>query len=111
MSTAIGRYRHRIEIQRSTWSQDPVTGEMTYSWETEAIVWAAVEPLQGREFFAAASIQSETTTRIRMRYRPGIDTAMRILFDGSIYNITSIIEPQKRRRELQLMCQSGVDDG
>src|SRR5690606_34595135 len=61
MSTAIGRYRHRIEIQRSTWSQDPVTGEMTYSWETEAIVWAAVEPLQGREFFAAASIQSETT--------------------------------------------------
>ena len=105
-----GALRHRVQIQNYVEGVDEI-GQPFYGWETVATVWAAVEPLQGREFFAAQTAFSETTTRIRMRYRPGITTTMRILFEGAFYNVQSVIEPHTRRRELQLMCKSGVNDG
>ncbi|WP_293605757.1 head-tail adaptor protein [Polaromonas sp. UBA4122] len=38
-----------------------------------------MEPLAWREYIAAMSAQSEVTTRIKMRYRPGITSADRII--------------------------------
>lgn len=52
------------------------------------------------------SAQSEVTTRIRLRYRPGITSADRVNHEGTLYNITSVIDYKSRNRELALMCKA-----
>lgn len=101
-----GRLRQRVELQNYTWTQNQNTGAISYTWVTVATLWASIEPLQGREFIAAQAIQSETTVRIRIRYRAGMKSFMRIVHDRMIYDITSIIDPQYRHKELQLMCKA-----
>jgi SPP1 family predicted phage head-tail adaptor len=99
-----GKLRHRITIQ------EPVTarnnyGEAITTWTAVATVWASVEPLSGREFFAAEHVQSEVTHRVRMRWQSGITPDMRVLFEGRVLKIEAVINYSERRTDLQLMCQ------
>jgi len=71
-------------------------------------VWASVEPLKGREFFASQKENSETTVRICIRHRSGISADMRILYDNKIFEMNAIIDPEERHTELQIMCQELV---
>jgi SPP1 family predicted phage head-tail adaptor len=100
-----GRLRHRITIQQPVITRDG-TGESLETWGAFAVVWAAVEPLRGREMFAAQEMHSEITTRIRLRYLAGIDTTMRVLFEGRTFLIVHPpIDPEMRHVEMQLMCK------
>lgn len=113
-----GRLRHRVTLQRRVEAQG-ATGAVTWTWQDEDTVWAAVEPIQGREFFGAAQVQAEVTTRIRIRYRPNIDAKMRVKFvtdpgsPGAVkyYGIEAVIHVRERRRELQLMCRERDAEG
>ena len=105
-----GRLRHRVTIQQQSISRDS-HGQKIMSWTDYKTVYAAVEPLQGREFFSSDAINSEVTTRIRIRWTSGIDTTMRVSFDSRIYNIKSVITPKEIHEEMQLMCKEGVDNG
>lgn len=100
-----GNLRHRIALQRKQQTQNPQTGAMVTTWVTEATVPAAVEPLSAREFIAAQAVQSDVSVRIRVRYRPGITAAMRLLHDGKVYNITGVLADKDSGREyLTLPC-------
>lgn len=103
-----GRLDQRVLVERLTIVQDPNTGAVTEGWVTVASTWAAVEPLNGREFFAASTALSEVTTRIRLRYRPGFSVTDRVTHEGTQYDITSIINPRSSDRELVLMCKASV---
>jgi len=104
------RLRREIIIQQQVTTRD-THGQATQSWTTFATVQGAVEPLQGREFFAADQTNAETSVRIRIRYLSGITQAMRVSFNSKLYNIEAIINPQEKDRELQLMCSEGVNSG
>lgn len=107
-----GRLRHRITIQRKQIDQDPDTGEMVLSWQDFAANEpASVVPLSGREFIQSQANQSEVTVRIMIRYFPGVDSTHRILFDGGIYSIETVLPDTTARRHLTLMCKevSGAD--
>ena len=100
-----GRLDQRVTIERVTYTQDPMGG-MTEEWAPLVTLWAAVEPLNGREFFAASTTLSETTTRVRIRYRAGLTVADRINHGGTLYNIQASINPRSGDRELVLMCKA-----
>lgn len=85
-------------------------GEPSISWEKFTDAWAAIEPLQGREFWAQKQVQSEVTARVRIRYVPGVTADMRAVYGSRIFSIESIIDPQEKHVELQLMCSEGVKD-
>lgn len=106
-----GRMRHRVEIEKLVVLSDKITGGLVKTWQPLATVWAAVEPLRGREFFEAQALQSETTTRIRIRARKGVDAKCRVKHGDTIYNVISVINVRMIGDEMQLMCSSGVDDG
>ena len=100
-----GNLRHRVTLQRKQQTQNPQTGAMVTTWVTEATVPAAVEPLSAREFIAAQAVQSDVSVRIRVRYRPGITSAMRLLHDGKVYGITGVLADKDSGREyLTLPC-------
>lgn len=102
-----GQLDQRVTIERFTSEQDEI-GQSIETWAPLATTWAAVEPLNGREFFAAATTLAEVTTRIRVRYRPGITSVDRVNHEGKLHNILAIIDPRSGDRELVLMCKAFV---
>jgi SPP1 family predicted phage head-tail adaptor len=98
-----GKLRRRLIIQQAVETQG-ATGELSISWGTFATVYGAVEPLRGREFFAAKEFQAEVTTRIRIRYLVGVTPKMQILDGITVYLINAVIDPEMKHQELQLMC-------
>lgn len=105
-----GDLRHRITLQQKQLTKDQ-EGIATENWVDVATVWAAVEPLKGREYFQAAAVNAENTVRFRIRYRQGITSAMRVVYNGRVFNINSVIDVDERHREIQLMCQEVVAGG
>lgn len=105
-----GTLRARISLQSKVITQDS-TGAPVETWSEIAALWAAKEPLSGREFFDAQGVFEEAMVRFRIRYREGVESSLRIAHGGRIYNIKSIIDPEERHRELALLCSEGVSDG
>ena len=104
-----GDLRERIMIKQITTTSDSAGGFTDSGSSALATVWAAVEPLSGRELLAAMQAQSEITVRVRMRYRSDITSAMQILHGAKVYEIVSPpIDVDGRRRELELMCKEIV---
>jgi len=102
-----GKLRRRLVIQQATETQG-ATGEMAVTWGTFATVWGSVEPLRGREFWAAKELQAEVSTRIRIRYLAGVTPKMQVLDGTRLYWIDAVIDPEMRHIEMQLMCREVV---
>lgn len=96
----------KITFRKPTITQDPNTGEMIETWTDYLSVFAKVEPLVGREYFAAAAVQSEDTTKFTIRFHDGLDVTMRIVFDGTEYNITSIQNIRSANRETLIYARA-----
>ena len=99
--------RRKIIIQNVTETRDTMGG-IIEAWATYKTAHAAIEPLSGREYFAAAQVNAEETTRIRLRYIEGVTPKMRVLWGTRIYNINAVIDVEEKRRELQLMCKEVI---
>ena len=98
-----GTLDQRVELQELVEGFDDF-GQPINEWQTFLAAWAAVEPLTGREYLAAMQTASETTIRVRLRYRPGVKAAMRVKHGAKLYGITSVIDVKSTGRELVLMC-------
>ena len=102
-----GKLRHRVELQTATEGRS-TSGAVTRTWSPPAstvTVHAEIRDLAGREYFDAATVQSEVTTKIRIRYRSGIIPKMRAVWGSHIYDIESVVDPEGRQRELLLMAK------
>ena len=111
--------RHRVTFQRPSVTQDFETGEHLRSWETAWLdsstelvdVPAQVLTGPGREIMGAGSKQSEDTVRIILRWFPGLDLTWRVLWEGYVYNITSIEYDSTARKEIRLRGVTGLSEG
>ena len=100
-----GMLRHRVTIQR----QEIVFGKFGAPlhdkvWENVATVWASLEAMSGREFFASQQVQSEVTHKVTIRFRPGVAADMRIVHGGRVFGIVAPL-PDNRGTRLVLMCR------
>ena len=103
MKAGVLNQQVRLEVQTTV--QDDY-GQPLNEWLPVATLWAAVEPLQGREYIAASMLTSAVEARIRLRYRPGVTAAMRVIHGQDTYGIQAVIHIKSARQELQLMCKS-----
>jgi SPP1 family predicted phage head-tail adaptor len=113
------RLRHRVAIQEQVETQNSNTGAMTITWENVMLnsdvvlstVPAEVLTGAGREMVQGGAVQGEVTARINMRWFPGLTQAMRVLWDGNVFNIKSIETDLTGRQEYRLKCVAGLNDG
>lgn len=104
-----GELRHRVTLQQKTISRDNPERIAVENWTDVTTVSANVKDLRGRELFEAQAVNAEVTALIKMRYRFGITSAMRVKFGARIFDIISPpINPDGRRIELQLTCKELV---
>jgi len=100
-----GSLRHTGTIEQQTKSQDS-TGAIVPTWTTYASgVRASIEPISGREFFSASQVQSNVTTRIRIRYTEGVTPKMRFVHGSDYYDIQAVLpDSRSGQHEMHLMC-------
>jgi SPP1 family predicted phage head-tail adaptor len=83
-------YDKKIVIQKRTGG----SGYEPEVWTDFKAVWASVNGLNSREFFAAMAEQAEDTVMFFTRYFKAVDDMTtqdyRIVFRGKVYNITGI---------------------
>ncbi len=93
-----GKLRCWVTIQQIGTAQD-ASGQVVDSWSTVATRWASIEPLSGREYFAARQFQAQVNIRVRLRYLAGIVAKMRILYETRVFDIEAVIDPGERHAE------------
>lgn len=104
--------RHRITIESEQEVQD-ANGDVTTDWAPVfEDVPAAWLPGPGREYLASESTRAEVEGRFTIRWMPGITAAMRVQWDGRIWNIKAPpLVDETARREITLMVGSGANNG
>ena len=100
-----GKLDQRVTLEQLVTIGDSWGGTVE-AWAPLMTVWAEVSPLVGREYLAAQAAQSEVTARVTMRYRRGITAQDRVIHDGTIYGIESLVDVRSGHRELVLMCKA-----
>lgn len=98
-----GRLDQRVTLQEPTNTRD-AQGSVSTTWADVATVWAAVEDLAGREYFAAAETQAEVSSRIIIRTRDGVAPTMRAVCGSRTWDIQAVIRPAGRMDMMHLMC-------
>ncbi|WP_061329214.1 phage head closure protein [Clostridium botulinum] len=72
MKVKIGEMRHRITIQKySTYQND--NGFDVRKWDDYKTVWASMNNLWGKEFYAAKATNSENTIEFIVRYSKDLE--------------------------------------
>lgn len=107
-----GRLRHRVRLQVPEKSQDTTTGEIRIGWADIAVdVPAAIEPMSVGKILAAQQVQSEVTTLITLRWRPGLHSDLRVVHGSVIYDVIGYVPDKNSGRSyVTLPCKAGVNE-
>jgi len=102
-----GTLRHRCWIKTPTHAN--TAGTVTTTWGTAAVCWGSLQPLRGREWTESHLAENaEVTSRFRMRYVASIVPTMQLTFGTRTFEIISVINPDERNIELELMLKELV---
>lgn len=81
----------RCRIEQKTGTNETTYGTEQVTWALVAVVWCNIQdvlPSRSEELNRGVSINTQPA-RWRARYRSDINSAMRILIDGNVYQIVS----------------------
>lgn len=103
-----GKMRDRVTLEWLTNTGRSDSGEPTSSWVPGDTVWGNIEQLRGKLWFAADQANSQTTARIRMRYRDDVANAtgktLRISDGDRLYRVEGRpIAIGGKKAELEIM--------
>lgn len=104
-----GPMRHRVVLQQRTSGLDDAGG-VRDAWETFATRRAALERAAGREVWASAQRSGRVPAVFRLRWLAGVTSAMRLVHDGRVHNITSVVDQEGRREELVITADELVEE-
>lgn len=102
-----GRLRHRIRLETPASVQDGY-GDPVPTWALQAVTWAEVSPLVGRERFAAQQVEGEVDHRVRLRYQAGLGPTLRVVWQGRRFDVKAVLNLGERNEELELLCTEAV---
>lgn len=92
----------KITILKPTWTQTSY-GAMEEEYEPSiSNIWAYYRQLSGKEYYAAAMVNSKEEALFEINYLSDIDTTMRILFRNETYHITRVDDYQGYKQTLKI---------
>lgn len=98
-----GRLDKQITIIKPTEVQSTVSGSQIITWSTFLKNrWSGIENLTGRESYRSKLVAEEYDTKFTIRYATGINSKMRVIYEGSSYFIHSVVDIEKK--QLDLFC-------
>lgn len=91
-----GKLDRRVTLSHRSVAAPDSHGFRAESFSDYATVWAQKLDIIGREYFATRQLQSEVTTRFRIRYRSDVLVTDRITHESVAYKIDSVAEIGRR---------------
>ena len=94
----IGQLRHYITIQEETATARNDYNETTETWGTltDGQIWARVESLAGQELIEARQVHGNVSHKVTARWLDGVERQMRVVHDGRVFNIESVLNVEER---------------
>jgi SPP1 family predicted phage head-tail adaptor len=104
-----GRMNSFTTLKRMSLTQD-TAGQQTRTWTKLGTQMAAIDPVRGREYFAASGEKADVTHEIRMRARTDIALTPRdrVYVGTRIFDVKSVLDLNDDGREWLLMCIENV---
>lgn len=100
----IGAYTARVQLLRPVPGKDARGQALDQFEPVGAPIWAAPEPLRGRELFAAAQHQAQIDVRFVIRWRADVLASWRVVWRGIAYDLVAPpIDTLGQRVQLELM--------
>ncbi|HEY1068852.1 MAG TPA: phage head closure protein [Pirellulales bacterium] len=111
-----GTYNRRVQIQRN--AADPeadgdAVGEVAPDFATIGRRWASVQPLSGREYFAAQQAVSDVTHTVKLRadsLTKTITPSDRLLFGDRVLGILVTRNLGEAGVEIELACVERIKE-
>jgi SPP1 family predicted phage head-tail adaptor len=94
----------RIIVEEAIETSDGAGG-FAVNWTPKITLWAMIMPISAIENFEANKIEGTVSHIIIIRYIAGINTKMRIIYDGRIFNINGVINVMENRRALEIRAE------
>lgn len=100
----VDAYRSRIGIYKRVYTANDVGG-FTQTYSEIATVWCKITPLTGREKMQYAQVYPTAAYKIVMRYRPDVNTEMKLFRNNKYWNILSVNDVDTMQDELELLAE------
>jgi SPP1 family predicted phage head-tail adaptor len=95
----IGELDRKVALEEALQTDDGCGGFVTL-WNPVADLWAKIEAAAGRERVPEA----ERRSRLTIRWRGGVSPSMRFAYDGRVFEIESVRDPDGLARYLVCDC-------
>ena len=102
-----GSRRSFINIEEPATTTSDI-GEPVITWTNFASAWVSIQPRAGKETNKEPQIKAEVTHIIKTRFISGLNTKMRINFNGRTMGIDSIINVREQSRNIEIMAVENV---
>lgn len=105
----IGKLDKRITFQKRVLVQDEL-GQDKHVWQDKKTVWADFYPIRGGEYQEAEhKKREEIVYKVKMRFIPGIDASLRILFRGRVFLVDKVINVDEANYKLEIECTEYIE--
>lgn len=102
-----GQLRHRLDIQAATETRDTFGG-VVLTWATISTVWGSLEAIGQTPIFVGDQVKGITTYRIIVRYFQGLTSKHRVMYQGRIFDLLSLVVPGERKAFHELLAQEQI---
>jgi SPP1 family predicted phage head-tail adaptor len=96
--------RHRLTLEELQRAEDE-GGGFTETWVEVAELWADLRPMGGGESVEADRLAGRVTHEVSLRFRPGVEPAMRFRKGARLFHIVTVINVEERSRWLKCLCE------
>lgn len=105
--TPRGAMNNRIQLMRAN-SQRDTNGEFLPD-VVFAECWASISKLASKYTEKSEIVTTEATHKIVISYRPGVTTVLKILFQGRLFLLEAVFDPDEHKNELWLFAYERND--
>jgi SPP1 family predicted phage head-tail adaptor len=99
-----GELDQRVTLQTATVTRDAVGGPVE-TWADTVTVWAKIRPLTGKQIAQAQQVSADVSTAVTLRWRAGVNAAMRLKFADNTTAKIHWVEEHRREGRLVIVCE------
>jgi head-tail adaptor len=107
-----GQKRHLVSLDAPGAAVPDADGGFTQTWAPlePAEMYAEIKPATARDLerVTAGTVLSSASHVVTLDFHPGVNTQTRITFNGRVFSVTGVSNPEERNIELICLCVEGV---
>lgn len=101
-----GTLKHQVVFQKKTVSGKGI--DRAGTWAVFCSAWASIRPVSASEIIKSGRKEMNISHRIKIRFRSGISSDMKIVYGSREFDIHSVININEANREIEILAAEVV---